>query len=133
MIVRKQRWIAALLCAAVVVSAQAAEPSVAIDRLVTQLSGAQGEWRNGLYPALQLDAKATTEEVLKLLFESISFETGRVTSHQILEERAVKIPGTSSESYKAVLVDTDQGKKIVLLQWERANRVWWSRVYDAVE
>ena len=132
MIVRRQHWTAALLWA-VVVGTQAAEPSVAIDKLVAQLSGAHGEWRNGLYPALQLDAKAPTEQVLLLLFDSISFETGRVTSHQILEERTVRIPGTSAESYKAVLVDTDQGKKIVLLQWERANRVWWSRVYDAAE
>lgn len=39
----------------------------------------------------------------------------------------------TNETYTAVLTETDLGKKIVLLKYERPGLGWWNRVYDATE
>jgi hypothetical protein len=48
-----------------------------------------------------------------------------------LETRQVRIPGSLPDVYTAVIVDTDLGKKIVLMKYEGAALGWWSRVFPA--
>ena len=103
-----------------------------IDRLVERLSFSHGLWTNGVFPSLGLPETASTEQVVARVFEMTGFDGGNVKSHQIVETRAVRIDGSMPEAYTAVLVDTDMGRKIVLLQYQgtQAGGMWWSRVYD---
>ncbi|MGA2867154.1 MAG: hypothetical protein ABSF95_21975 [Verrucomicrobiota bacterium] len=102
-----------------------------IQRLVARLSSSHGLWQNGLFPKLDLPATASTEQVVSRVFQMSGFDKGHVTTHRILETRQVRIPGSLPDIYTAVLVDTDLGKKIVLLKHEGPAAGWWSRVYDA--
>lgn len=97
-----------------------------IDRLVSRLAASHGLWVNGCYPTLDLPASATPDEVLTRMFERIGFDQGHVKRYQILASRVVTIPG--SGDYTALTVDTDMGRKIVLIQRESAE--WWTRVFD---
>ncbi len=102
-----------------------------IEALVTQLSSSHLMWKNGLFPTLDLPATASIEQILERVFQLSGFEKGHVSSHRILETRQVRIGESSSEAtYTAVLVDTDLGRKIVLLQYLSTSESWWSRVYD---
>ena len=105
----------------------------AIDQLVSRLSSpSHSMWHNGLYSPVKLSAAASTDEVLRQVFQKfISMHGGHVGRHQILETRRVRIPTAGpSDAYTAVLVETDLGRKIVLLQYESPGLGWWSRVYD---
>jgi hypothetical protein len=97
-----------------------------IDELVQKLS-ADPLWLNGRYPDLDLAADAPTDQLIARVLERTGFEDGYVKTHRILETRVVRIKGEIADSYLAALVDTDLGRKIVLLKYERTG--WWSRVY----
>ncbi len=102
-----------------------------VDRLVTKLSSSHGLWRNGEFPSLGLPATASTEQLVSRLFQMTGFDRGQVTTHRILKVRKVRIPGDLPDIYTAVVIDTDLGRKIVLLKYEGPAAGWWSRVYDA--
>jgi hypothetical protein len=97
-----------------------------IDALLARLSSSHGLWQNGPFPRLDVPETASAEQVVRSVFEKISFDRGRVTAHRVLLVREVRI---DSDSYTAVLVDTNLGKKIVL--FGRGTTLRWSRVYDA--
>jgi hypothetical protein len=125
-----------LACAAVhsppsTESNRAVEISDPIERLIGRLSDSYGLWRNGVFPVLGLSSIASTQKLISRVFEMTGFDRGRVTQHQILETRQVSIPGDLPDIYTAVLVDTNLGKKIVLMKFEGPAGGWWSRVYDA--
>lgn len=109
----------------------AAVQADAIETLVSRLSSSHGLWENGLFPKLDLPASASTEQVVARVFQMTGFDKGRVENYHILEIRRVRIPWAGLDSYTAVLVDTELGKKIVLLKHEGPAVGWWSRVYDA--
>ncbi len=113
---------------------QAAQPD-AIDQLVSRLSSpSHSMWHNGTYQPMRLPAAASTDEVVRQVFQQtlIGLHGSHVGRHQILETRQVRIPTAGpSDAYTAVLVETDLGRKIVLLQYESPGLGWWSRVYDA--
>lgn len=112
------------------------EPAVyedAIDQLVTKLSATHGLWINGVSPILALPASASVEQVLVRVFEMTGFDRGHVTSHQMLTSRKIEIAGGPTGSYTAVLVDTNLGRKIVLLQRAERSTDWWSRVYEVAD
>jgi hypothetical protein len=103
-----------------------------ISRLVDRLSRSNGLWINGASPVLDLPDAASTEQLLQRVFERTGFDAGRVTAHTLLTVRDVRIPvGSVSETYTAALVDTNLGRKIVLLQHATPTGGWWSRAYDA--
>jgi hypothetical protein len=102
-----------------------------VERLVARLSSSHGLWQNGLFPKLDLPATASTKQVVSRVFPMTGFDKGHVAEHRILETRQVRIPGSLPDSYTAVLVDTDFGRKILLLKHEGPAVGWWSRVYDA--
>jgi hypothetical protein len=108
----------------------AADSALTIDALVARLSSPQyaGSWINGGYPKLALPSSASTEEVLRLMFQRMSFDEGRVTTFEIKEERDVTI-GHDTRPYHAVRLDTDRGNVIVLLRYQEPSASWWSRAY----
>ncbi len=109
---------------------QAAQPD-SIDLLVARLASSHGFWINGLSLTLSLPATASTEEVLARVFQMTGFDKGHVSTHRVLETRQVRIPDSFPDAaYTAVLVETDFGRKIVLLRYESPTLGWWSRVYD---
>lgn len=95
----------------------------AIDRLVARLRKSP-LWSNGLFPKLDLPATATTEEVLAAMFAATS--SGKANRHQVLLEREVSL---SSSTYKALVVESDQGQQIVLMQHHGDRTGWWTRVF----
>ena len=102
-----------------------------IEALVARLSSSHGLWVNGVFPTLDLPAAASTEQVVARVFQMTGFDKGHVSSHRILETRQVRIGDSFPDAtYTAVLVDTDLGRKIVLLQYSSPSVGWWSRVYD---
>jgi hypothetical protein len=110
---------------------KAAAAADSIDRLIARLSSSHGLWRNGLFPRLDLPATASTEQVIARVFQRTGIDKGRVSKSRNVQIRQVRIPGSLPDEYTAVLVETDLGRKIVLLQRVSGSLGWWSRVYDA--
>jgi len=104
-------------------SATPAASDGAIDALVARLRPSHGLWSNGHFPKLDSPAGATTSEVLKEMFSRGSYAGGTVSTFAIREERDVRIGG----AYRAARLDTDRGKMVVLLRYDR-NR-WWTRAF----
>jgi type IV pilus biogenesis protein CpaD/CtpE len=102
-----------------------------IDHLVADLSSTHGFWVNGLGMNVKLPKTASPEQVVEQVFQTATFEKGRVTSYKFLKVRQVHIQFYSPESYTAALVQTNFGEKIVLFKYEEDFGSWWNRVYDA--
>ena len=106
-----------------------------IDRIVKKDS-ADPFFPSGLTGIIKLPPTAPVSEITA---RALGLTGTNVT---ILETRLVHISYGDSDKllppesvlYTAVLVDTDTGRKVVLLQFERDKRDppggWWSRVYD---
>ncbi|HUG73167.1 MAG TPA: hypothetical protein VMK82_07080 [Steroidobacteraceae bacterium] len=97
-----------------------------IAELVARLSATGGLWTNGMFRKIDLPATAPIPQVLKSALEYNRYDKRVVTAHRITETRGVRIG--VEQGYTAVLVDTDLGRKIVLLRHVPIG--WWSRVYD---
>jgi len=117
-----------ILAALLVGCATTSDP---VDRLVAKLSSSHGLWRNGEFAILGLPATASTEQVVARVFQMDGFEPSQVAKHRILKVRKVRIPGDDPDIYTAVVIDTDFGRKIVLLKYQGPAAGWWSRIYDA--
>jgi hypothetical protein len=102
-----------------------------ITQLVERLSASHGLWRNGLFPSLGLTENASSEQIVARVLELSTFDKGRVTKHRIMQTRRVQIPGEQQELYTAILVETNIGRKVVLLKFSGPAAGWWSRVYAA--
>src|SRR5205823_13399605 len=85
-----------------------------IDRLVSRLSS-EHSWEQGGYPSLGLPATSSIEQVVSRVLERSGSDKQRVTTHKILKVREVSIPGSLPGIYTAILVGTDLGGKVVLL------------------
>lgn len=109
--------------------ASAAVPSDgSIDRLVARLAGSR-LWRNGHFPKIDLPASAPLDAVVARIFEPVGVDGGRAKSPSVLESREVRIGG-DARPYTALVVETERGKKVVLLRYEVDRGHWWSRVFD---
>jgi hypothetical protein len=97
-----------------------------IDRLVDKLDK-NHLWDNGHFPELELPHTASAEAVVSEIFSLESAGDGKPRHHHTLEIREVHI---GSPSYTAVLMDTEAGRKIVLLRYRSDNVGWWSRTFD---
>lgn len=101
-----------------------------IDRLVARLSS-DPMWLRGRSPIITtLPASASPAEVASKLLYVFVFDDGKVTQHRILKVREVQI---GHGRYTAVLVKTNRGEKIVLVQYLDGDVVkgWWGRAFDA--
>ena len=105
----------------------------AIDLFVANLSADNGVWHNGIDTDVVTKA-ATPEEVVSETFRMAEFQRGRVTNYQILKIRKVHID-YQRDAYTAVLVDTNLGRMIVLMQYiegkDSTSGHWWRRIYSA--
>jgi hypothetical protein len=104
----------------------AAKDSIA--RLVAKLES-QPMWTNGGFPKIDLPETAKLDKIVAAGLDKISFDKGKATTHTIVDSRVVKIAPDAHE-YTAVLLDTNRGRKIMLLQWQGSVTGWWSRVFD---
>lgn len=105
-------------------------PSDPIDALVAKLSKTQGMWLNGISPVIEMPEGAPIEDLVAEFFQKVNYDGGPIGSQRIAEIRRVTIPpGLSSDEFIAVLVNTNLGRKILLLQYSKSGG-WWSRVYD---
>lgn len=90
-----------------------------ISALVLKLGATHGLWLNGLSPNLGLGPEAAPTQVLGKI----------LSSAQVLEMRQVTIPDSGQLPYTALLVETSQGRKVVLMQYQPSSG-WWTRVFD---
>jgi hypothetical protein len=112
------------------VAEQPAAPADSIDALVASLASTGGMWLNGISPVLELPEEAPIEDLVAEFFQKVSYDSGPIGSTKIVEIRPVTIPpGWNDDGYTAVLIDTADGRKILVLQHSKAGG-WWCRVYD---
>lgn len=86
-------------------------------------------WNNGTFPRIELPRTATTSEVVAAVLKKVSFDSGPAKTHRIVGTRSVTI-SPDPMPYDAVLLETDQGRKIMLLRYDSEAVGWWSRVFD---
>lgn len=103
-----------------------------IDGLVRRLSSSYGLWQNGLFKPIDLPASAPAEAVVAQVYKNANlYQGGKATNYQIIKRRQVQIgDNVKGNNYIAVLVDTNVGGKVVLLQYDEQSKQWWNRVYD---
>ncbi|MBT9588637.1 hypothetical protein IV102_35200 [bacterium] len=101
-----------------------------VETLVKRLSATHGLWINGLSPTLDMPATASPAEVVDQVFQRVSFTEGRIKKHSIVRVSEVTIGDGAPDRYTAVVVDSDQGQKIVLIQYQKTSG-WWSRVFHS--
>src|SRR5579863_10212512 len=90
---------------------------------------------------IRLSEAATPEELISALIKRGVGESGHCDfdTFKILETRVTNMPAEMQgkqpmENYLAVLLDTNLGRKIVLLQPVRPKGIWagwWFKIYDA--
>jgi hypothetical protein len=109
----------------------------AIDKLVADLSSTEGMWINGWWSDVRLPKPASLQSVVDEIVKQKIFDTsqakppvqGNVTRNTILQIRRVHIRVLSrSDTYTAVLIDTQYGQKILLF---KPGSTWEFRSYDA--
>jgi len=93
-------------------------PTDPISRVVRNESSSSG-FPSGLYSTIKLPSTASEAEVVtKILSRPV----------KILTKREVSI---KDELYKAILVETTSGRKVVLIRYDENRKTgWWSRVYE---
>ena len=91
-----------------------------IDNLVNRLAATHGLWVNGLFPTLCLPPEASNQQLLAGLARYVK-------NPQIISEREVVID-KGWKPYRALLLKTDEGERILLLQ-HQGSVGWWSRVF----
>ncbi|MBI3202845.1 MAG: hypothetical protein HYZ29_15000 [Myxococcales bacterium] len=101
----------------------------AISERVKQLD-AHGLWTNGMSPHIPLPSTASTAEVVAKVLAVVGFDKGHVKTHRVVTEREVQV-GTDPKPYRAAIVESDLGKKVLFMRYEPDSSRWWSRVYDA--
>lgn len=100
-----------------------------VGELVARLSAGSGMWANGTFPTIDLPATAPIPQVVEVVLAKNRYDKRQVTAHRIMETREVRIGDRPAErAYTAVLVETDLGRKVLLLR--PGSLGWWSRVYD---
>ena len=99
-----------------------------IEQLAKKLNGSGGLWTNGVYPDINLPQSALPEEVVIKMFDVIRFDQRKVKNIKILTKKIIKI---DAENYNAILVDTNLGRWIVLIKYERSG--WWTKRFDTVD
>jgi len=104
-----------------------------ISKLESRINSAKSSaWVNGISPKINLSQDAKPDQVLNEIFNVISFDKGRVTSFSIIEERSIELKSPGLIKYKAVLVDTNLGKKIVIYKYDGKLLGWWSKTFNKI-
>ncbi len=110
--------------------------SASIDQLVAKLSS-NDVWMSGYFTPVDLPQTASAGDVVERVFldrRSLSRWLPTVTTYHIVSVQQVYIASIIGEkNFAAVVVDTNLGQKIVLLQYIAGMKSWWSRIYDAAQ
>jgi serine/threonine protein kinase len=108
---------------------EAASPHLeTISRLVAHLS-ADHSWETG--SSIEVTGLEVTKPVAEVV--PLILAGRRIALRQILLTREVQIPGSLPNPYIAVLAETDQGNKVVLLNQHTGGPppyYWWYRIFD---
>lgn len=104
-----------------------APSDTAFDRFVNALSESMLSQR-GQAPTESVPASADWNVIVGRVLESTAFDGGSISRHDIIRRSPVTISGRPSQFW-AYLVDTNLGRKIVLLEGLGMRREVWSRVY----
>ena len=89
-----------------------------------------GEWINGEYPCINLPEQANTTDVLDEAVKIVGFDEGHIKKYEIVTTRRVNLNDGNNHEYLAVLINSDLGRKIVLMRYESPAIGWWSRFYN---
>lgn len=104
---------------------------VAIGKLVNRLKAETGGlWVNGVYPTLGLPAGASAEQVIAQSIKLSGFAKGHLKTWKLLSLRTVELKDLGAGKTFAALLDSDQGRKILLFHYQGAAAGWWSRFYS---
>jgi hypothetical protein len=102
----------------------------AIDTLIAKLNGSH-VWRNGRYPSIRLPSNAPIDAVVEEAIGKVGFNEGRVEHYTVVSARSVYLDSYRNQEYCALLIDTNLGRKILLMTHEGDATGWWTRFYDA--
>lgn len=105
-----------------------------IDEFLAALSANGGLWLNGIDELGGSDA-LSPERVVSETLQKAKFKAGLLTGYQIASVRKVRIEELPDSDCTVVLVDTNLGQMIVLMQYFKGDDStpghWWRRIYDA--
>ncbi len=100
-----------------------------IDTLVQRLASTNGMFMNGLFSPLTFSSTTSPEQLVPATFQVEYVANQKVGSFNILQARQVRIKDSPCDPvFTAVLVKTNLGRVIVLLQYD-SSFGWWNRVY----
>jgi hypothetical protein len=102
----------------------------AIDTLIAKLNGSH-VWRNGLYPSIRLPSNAPIDAVVEEAIGKVGFNEGRIEHYTVVSARSVYLDRHQNQEYYALLIDTNLGRKVLLMRHEGDAAGWWTRFYDA--
>jgi hypothetical protein len=107
---------------------QGSAPGDPIDRLMTQVPFE--DCPSYLYVPVDLPTNSSPTEVLEALSRRGTLRGSRITRFRVLEVRRVHSTqeGAKDVHYSAVLMDTNLGRKIALLQPQTGG--WYYKIYD---
>ncbi len=98
-----------------------------IESLAKKLSESHGLWTNGTFKPIVLVENVTDEQIIKQFVKNVVDEEHKLTKHKILKSQQINI---SSQEYRAVLLDTNLGRKIILMKFY-SPKSWWTKIFDA--
>jgi hypothetical protein len=101
-------------------------PNDPIDSLAQRLSSDR-YWHNGYVYPINLPASASPNKLIIEAFDHTAASDVKPATMHISNQRKVKIKGFE---YLALLVETDVGEKIVLLQYVEKAHCWFSYVFN---
>lgn len=101
-----------------------------IAELALELRVSSGSWVNGLSPIITLPPTATVEQVAAEYFKKTGFDAGRVQRFDVLRTSNVALQVHSTNTMCAALVDTDLGRKILLMEPTSPAPSWWTKCFD---
>ena len=100
-----------------------------ISALSTRLqSDKGGMWKNGAFPIIDLPDNASLQAVLANGVKMWGFDEGGITEYKVITTRKVSLEVGNMPEYTAVLIDSNLGRKIFVMQYQG---LWWTRFFDA--
>ena len=116
------------ICATLIIGT-AAEPDP-LEAIVAATTGGP-TWLNGTFPIVDLPRSAPKEVVVAKVL-SLWRWAPKGTQYRIAEIKEIHIPDVSTDPYTAVLLKTDVGDRVLLLQYQDgasgSYARWWSQV-----
>ena len=93
-----------------------------IDSFISKLSPF-GIWENGIFIPILLSESASPQQVVTEVLSKYHFD-----KYSIVEIKDVTI---NSMKYSAALIDTNRGRKIMLVRYYGGSSGWWNKMFDA--